>query len=92
VIGTNVSLVQNAGSTTTGNSAVAILGSSAAATASLPIRIVDVVTDTENSSGDYCEFIVKWNAPSAAITIDFTAETASVSLVGGHQYLNPTGV
>jgi hypothetical protein len=92
VIGTNVALVQNAGSTTTGDSAVAIDGSSAAVTATLPIRIVAGVPDTANSSGDFCEFVCKWNAPSPAITIDFTLETASVSLVGGHQYLNPTGV
>jgi uncharacterized protein (UPF0333 family) len=92
VVGNNVALVQNAGSTTTGDSAVAIDGTSAATTATLPIRIVAGVPDTANSSGEFCEFICKWNAPSAAITIDFTAETASVSLAGGHQYLNPTGV
>lgn len=96
VIGTNVALVQNSGSTTSGNSAVAIDGSSAATTASLPIRIVDVVTDTEDSSGDYCEFIVKWNAPHVASTTTATGDplvyTTTSVVTGGHQYLNPTGV
>jgi hypothetical protein len=95
VVGTNVALVQNSGSTTTGDSAVAIDGTSAATTASLPIRIVDVVPDTANSSGDFCEFIVKWNAPRIAVTTD-TADgvtvVTAVSIAGGHQYLNPTGV
>ena len=97
VIGTNVALVQNSGSTTTGDSAVAIDGTSAAATASLPIRIVDVVADTANSSGNFCEFIVKWNAPHAVSTSVYTGgETPTVAtttvITGGHQYLNPTGV
>lgn len=95
LIGTNVALVQNSGSTTTGDSAVAIDGTSANVTASLPIRIVDVVTDTANSSGDFCEFIVKWNAPYIAVTTD-TADGVTVvtgaAMAGGHQYLNPTGV
>lgn len=60
VVGNNVALVQNAGSTTTGDSKVAIDGTSAVTT-SLPVRIVDVVPDTANSSGDFCEFIVKFN-------------------------------
>ncbi len=93
VIGSNAALVQNTGSTTTGDSKVGIYtAAGATTTATLPVRIIDVVPDTANSSGNFCEVIVKFNAPSAAITIDFTAETASVSLAGGHQYLNPTGV
>jgi hypothetical protein len=94
VVGNNAALVQNAGNTTTGNSGVAI-DDTVATTATLPIRIVDLVPETSYVSGGnvvYQEAIVKFNAPSAAITIDFTAETASVSLAGGHQYLNPTGV
>ena len=92
LVGNNVAMVQNSGSTVTGNSAIGIDGTSAATTATLPLRIVDVVPDTANASGNFCEFIVKWNEPSPAITIDFTAETASVAMVGGHQYNNPTGV
>ena len=96
VIGNNVSLVQNSGSTTTGDSAVAIDGSSAATTASLPIRIVAGVPDTANSSGNFCEFICKWNAPYAVSTTTATGDplvyTTATVMTGGHQYLNPTGV
>ena len=60
-IGNNASLVQNAGSTTTGNSAVAILDSTAT-TASRPIRIIDVVRDTETTADNFPEVIVKINA------------------------------
>jgi hypothetical protein len=89
VIGNNVSLVQNSGSTTTGDSAVAIDGSSAATTVSLPIRIIAGVPDTANSSGEFCEFICKWNAPYITLA-EGTPNT--VTWAGGHQYLNPTGV
>ncbi len=91
VIGTNVALVQNSGSTTTGDSAVAIDGSSAATTQSLPIRIVAGVPDTANASGNFCEFICKWNAPYLNVTTVEGAVTA-VAIAGGHQYLNPVGV
>ena len=96
VIGNNVSLVQNAGSTNTGNSAVAIDGTSAATTATLPIRIIAGVSDTANASGDFCEFICKWNAPYAVSTTTATGDplvyTTATVMTGGHQYLNPTGV
>ena len=82
VIGTNAQLVQNAGSTVTGDSKVAVYTDGNTGTATLPIRIVDVVPDTANSSGNFCELIVKWNAPNV------TGQTVA----GGHQYLNPTGV
>jgi hypothetical protein len=89
VIGNNVSLIQNSGSTTTGDSAVAIDGSSAATTVSLPIRIIAGVPDTANASGEFCEFICKWNAPYITLA-EGTPNT--VTWAGGHQYLNPTGV
>ena len=60
-IGNNGTLVQNAGSTTTGNSAVALLDSTAV-TATLPIRIIDVVRDTETTADNFPEVIVKINA------------------------------
>lgn len=82
LVGSNVALVQNSGNTNTGDSAVAIDGTSSAATASLPIRVVQPVPDTANSSGDFCEFIVKFNMPYIN----------SGALDGGHSYLNPTGI
>jgi hypothetical protein len=60
-IGNNASLVQNAGSTTSGNSAVALLDSTAT-TITLPIRIIDVVRDTETTADNFPEVIVKINA------------------------------
>ena len=83
IIGSNAQLVQNTGSTVTGDSKVGIYSAAGATTtATLPIRIIDVVPDTANSSGNFCEVIVKWNAPNV------TGQTVA----GGHQYLNPTGV
>ena len=89
IVGNNVSLVQNAGDTDTGNSTVAVLGSSAATTASLPVRIIDVVPETVNANGDYTEVIVKWNAPYFTLS-EGTPNT--ITFAGGHQYLNPLGV
>ena len=91
VIGSNAQLVQNTGSTTTGDSTIGIYTAAGATTTdSLPIRIVDVVPDTANSSGNFCEVIVKWNAPYMVTTP--SSGTATTVVTGGHQYLNPTGV
>jgi len=60
-IGNNATLVQNAGSTTTGDSKVAILDSTAT-TSTLPIRIIDVVRDTATAADNFPEVIVKINA------------------------------
>ena len=77
-IGANIALIQNAGSTTTGNSAVAIEQGSETTTSTLPIRIIDVVRDTvivdpATSAETFPEFIVKIN-------------------INTHQYTTPTGV
>ena len=61
VVGNNMSLVQNAGSTQSGNSKVAVLSSSAATTNTLPIRVIDVVTETASAADTYVELIVKFN-------------------------------
>lgn len=79
-IGSNAALVQNSGSTTTGNSKVAINGINT--TLSLPMRIVDVVEETTDTSGNYTEVIVKWNAPY---------ENSNVA-TGGHAYMVATGL
>ena len=90
-VGNNAALVQNSGSTTTGDSALAINGGTFAATASLPIRVVDVVPDTANASGNFCEFICKFNAPYLNVTVAGGNVTA-VSFSGGHMYNNPNGI
>lgn len=59
-VGENSALVQNAGNTTTGDSRVA-LSATTATTSTLPIRIVDVVYETQSAPGSYTEVIVKWN-------------------------------
>jgi hypothetical protein len=61
VVGSNCRLVLNAGSTVTGNSQTGIFTTAGATTSSLPLRIVDVVPDTANASGNFVEFIVKLN-------------------------------
>jgi hypothetical protein len=96
VVGTNAALIQNPGSSTTGDSAVALDGASFAATASLPIRVIDVVPDTANSSGNFCEFVCKFNAPYLASTTTAAGSplvyTTTTVMRGGHMYLNSSGV
>ena len=95
VIGSNAELVQNSGLTSTGNSRIGIYtAAGSATTASLPIRIIDVVPDTANSSGDFVEVICKWNAPYVVSTTTEAGGiyTTTSTVTGGHQYLNPTGV
>ena len=60
-IGNNIALIQNAGSTITGNSAVAIDEGTQDVTSTLPIRIIDVVRDTATGADAFVEFIVKIN-------------------------------
>lgn len=66
IVGSNVAMVAGAGSTTTGDSAYGIDGSSSNTTNTLPIRVIDVVPDTASgaatsSSTTYYEFLVKFN-------------------------------
>lgn len=59
-VGLNAALVDNTGSTVTGDSKVAI-SATTATTNTLPVRIVAVVPETANANGSYTEVIVKWN-------------------------------
>jgi len=66
IVGANVAIVLNAGSTTTGDSFYGIDGSSANTTNTLPVRVVDVVPDTATgpatvAASTYYEFLVKFN-------------------------------
>ena len=60
MVGGNAALVPNAGSTTTGNSAMAVLNSTAT-TAAIPFKVVDVVPDTAPATGSFVEVLVSWN-------------------------------
>ena len=60
VIGSNAAFVNNTGVTSSGNSRQAVFANNVLTT--LPFRIVDVVADTANSSGNFVELIVKMNA------------------------------
>ena len=61
-VGSNVALVLNAGSTTTGNSAFAVTLTGAGTTSTIPLRVIDVVEQTATAAGVYAELLVKINA------------------------------
>ena len=60
-VGSNVPLVLNAGSTTTGDSAFGVTLTGAGDTATIPMRVIDVVPETATSAGVYTELLVKIN-------------------------------
>jgi len=59
-VGENAVLVQNAGNATNGDSRVA-LSSTTGTTSTWPVRIIDVIAETQSSAGSYTEVVVKWN-------------------------------
>jgi hypothetical protein len=61
VVGANVPLVVNAGSTITGNSAFGVTTTGAGTTAAIPLRVIDVVEQTATAPGVYAELLVKIN-------------------------------
>jgi len=61
VVGSNMALVQNTGSTVTGDSAAAVLAGSDNTTNTLPLRVIDVVPGTALSADAFVELIVKIN-------------------------------
>ena len=60
-IGSNMALVQGAGNTTSKNSGVSLEAGSEATTATLPIRVIDVVRDTATGADAFPEVLVKIN-------------------------------
>jgi hypothetical protein len=87
VIGSNMSLIQNAGSTVTGNSAVAVLSSSTATTNSLPIRVIDVVRDTATGADAFVELIVKIKSAHISIPTQPAYKEQFKWLFHAHNYL-----
>jgi len=59
----NFALELNTGSTASGNSTMALDNTTGATTATLPLRVVDVIEETKNvSTGEYYEVVVKLNS------------------------------
>jgi hypothetical protein len=61
VVGSNLALVLNTGNTTTGDSAYAVTLTGAGTTATIPIRVIDVVPETATAADTYTELLVKIN-------------------------------
>jgi len=88
-LGANIALGTSSGDTSSGNSTTP-LGTSAATTATLPLRIVGFVDGPDSAVGDaYTDILVKWNMPAA---VSSNSSNASVTMTYGHSYMNPTGV
>jgi hypothetical protein len=76
IIGTNMSVRQGTGSTTTGDSAVSVYATNAAGSAAaLPVRVVEVVPATATGANAFTEVVVKLNNPQIlrAAALDYTA-------------------
>lgn len=76
IVGTNMSIRQGTGSTTTGDSAVSVYATNAEGNAAaLPVRVVEVVPETATSSTAFTEVVVKLNNPQIlrAAALDYTA-------------------
>ena len=65
VVGTNLSIRQGTGSTTTGNSGLSVIAptSGAGAVSTLPVRVVAVVPETATGNNAFTEVVVKLNNP-----------------------------
>lgn len=61
VVGSNIALVLNAGTTATGNSAFGATLTGAGTTATIPLRVIDVVPATATAADTYTELLVKIN-------------------------------
>lgn len=62
-IGKNAGIVNTAGSTVTGNSAITLDAATIAVTATHPLRLVDYVNGPTSALGDaFTDVLVKWNA------------------------------
>jgi hypothetical protein len=68
VVGTNMEIATGTGNNATGNSGLSVVSGSAANTAILPVRVVDVVPETALNATNFTEVIVKMNQPQLEIT------------------------
>jgi hypothetical protein len=64
VVGSNLPMVQNGGSTTTGDSTIGVTATGGGTTSTIPLRVIDVVPDTSvvvSGTTYYYELLVKLN-------------------------------
>jgi hypothetical protein len=88
-LGDNLAISQPSTNTTiSGNSNIGAYDSGSNTAFTLPLRVVGLVPETTNASGNYSEVIVKWNVPYITLT---EGAPNVVAYNGGHSYLNPTG-
>jgi hypothetical protein len=76
IVGTNMAIVQGAGSTTTGNSGLSVVATNAQGNAAaLPVRVVAVIPDTAANATAFTEVLVKFNNHqyNVAAALDYTA-------------------
>ena len=89
VLGDNLAISQPSTNTTiSGNSNIGAYDSGSNTAFTLPLRVVGLVSETTDASGNYSEVIVKWNVPYITL-VEGTPNVVSYN--GGHSYLNPTG-
>jgi hypothetical protein len=69
VVGTNMEIATGTGSNATGNSGLSVISGSAANTAILPVRVIDVVPETAVNATNFREVIVKLNQPQLEVTL-----------------------
>lgn len=69
VVGTNMSIATGTGNNATGNSGLSVISGSAANTAILPVRVIDVVPETAVNATNFREVIVKLNQPQLEVTL-----------------------
>jgi hypothetical protein len=69
VVGTNMSIATGSGNNATGNSGLSVISGSAANTAILPVRVIDVVPETAVNATNFREVIVKLNQPQLQVTL-----------------------
>jgi hypothetical protein len=89
ILGSNMGISQPAANTTiSGNSNIGAYNAADSTVFTLPLRVVGLVPETTDSSGNYSEVIVKWNVPYITLT---EGAPNVVAYNGGHSYLNPNG-
>jgi hypothetical protein len=89
ILGNNLAISQpSSNSTISGNSNIGAYDSGGNTAFTLPFRVVGLVEETTNASGNYSEVIVKWNMPYITLT---EGAPNVVAYNGGHSYYNPTG-